>query len=203
MAGLFKLNRSGVGKMLKENWVYDVLDGPAKKAEAKAKGSAPVESGEYRDSIHTVRDTTDRNVIRVVADAPLRDGGRGEHWQPGAVAVSTPVVFPDVELYLTGHLRTALAAYGYPGIFVSNKRGTQTTAVWVRRDGGPTLDVVREAARVGINVYAPTEQAVGDLARTVGALVRAAADGEPVVKVEQTGGPSPDRGRARTSRAAT
>lgn len=102
-----------------------------------------------------------------------------------------PIIFPDVELHFTGYLRTALAAYGYPGTFVSNRRETQTTAVWVRRDGGPELDQVREAARLGINVYAPTEQAVTNLARTVSALMRASADGNPVVKVEQSSGPSP------------
>lgn len=105
--------------------------------------------------------------------------------------MSTPVIFPDVELWATEHLRGALATYGYPGLFVSNERGTQGTAVWVRRDGGPTLDVVREAARLGINVYAATERAATELARTVSAIMRAAADGSPVVKVEQSSGPSP------------
>lgn len=104
---------------------------------------------------------------------------------------AAPIIFPDVELVLTGYLRGALAANGYPGIFVSNRRESQETAVWVRRDGGPTLDVVREAARVGINVYASKEQAATDLARTVSALMRAAADGDPIVRVEQSSGPSP------------
>lgn len=102
-----------------------------------------------------------------------------------------PIIFPDVELTLTAALRTALAAHGYPGMFVSNRRETQTSAVWIRRDGGPTLDVVREAARVGVNVFAPTEQAVTDLARTVSALLRAAANGTPILRVVQTSGPSP------------
>ena len=104
---------------------------------------------------------------------------------------TTPIIFPDVELALTGRLRTALAAHGYAGVFVSNTRGTQATAVWVRRDGGPALDQVREAARVGINVFAPSEQAATDLARTVSALMRAMPDGAPILRVEQTSGPSP------------
>lgn len=103
----------------------------------------------------------------------------------------TAVVWPDVELWATGYLRTALAAYGYPGIFVSNRREAQTTAVWVRRDGGPGLDSIREAARLGVNVFAPKEQAATDLARTVSALMRSGADGEPVLRVVQTLGPSP------------
>ena len=101
------------------------------------------------------------------------------------------VIFPDVELELTGYLRTALAANGYSGVFVSNRRESQATAVWVRRDGGPTLDQVRERARVAVNVFAPTEQAATNLARTVSALMRAAPDGDPVVRVEQQTGPTP------------
>lgn len=104
---------------------------------------------------------------------------------------TTPIIFPDVELEVIGRLRTALAANGYPGIFVSNRRETQATAVWVRRDGGPVLDQVREEARVGINVFATTEQAATNLARTVSALMRAMPDGAPVVRVRQTSGPSP------------
>jgi hypothetical protein len=104
--------------------------------------------------------------------------------------MSTPVIFPDVELWATGYLRTALASHGYPDMFVSNKRETQATAVWVRRDGGPAGQVL-ETPRLGVNVYAPTEQKVADLARTVSALLRAAPDGNPVTRVVQTMGPSP------------
>jgi hypothetical protein len=104
--------------------------------------------------------------------------------------VTTPVIFPDVELWATGYLRTALASHGYPGMFVSNKRESQATAVQVRRDGGPAGQVL-ETPRLGVNVYAPTEQAVTDLARTVSALLRAAPDGSPVTRVTQTSGPSP------------
>jgi hypothetical protein len=104
--------------------------------------------------------------------------------------MSTPIIFPDVELWATGYLRTALASHGYPGMFVSNKRETQATAVQVRRDGGPAGQVL-ETPRLGVNVYAPTEQAVSDLARTVSALLRAAPDGSPVTRVTQTSGPSP------------
>jgi hypothetical protein len=107
--------------------------------------------------------------------------------------VSTPVYFPDVELWATGYLRTALAEHGYPGVYVSNRRETQPVAVWIRRDGGPTLDVVRESARIGVNVYAagPNDSAVSALTRVVSGLLRAAADGAPVCSVVQTSGPSP------------
>jgi hypothetical protein len=104
--------------------------------------------------------------------------------------VTEAVIFPDVELWATGYLRGALATSGYPGIFVSNRRESQTVAVWVRRDGGPA-DVVTEDARLGVNVFAATEQAVNDLARTVSALMRAAPGNGPAKWVRQPMGPSP------------
>ena len=105
--------------------------------------------------------------------------------------MTTPIIFPDVELVICEYLRTALADYGYPGIFVSNRRESQATAVWVRRDGGPEQSKVLEVPRLGVNVFAPSEKAVTDLARTVSALLRAAPDGSPVTRVTQTSGPSP------------
>lgn len=104
--------------------------------------------------------------------------------------MSTPVIFPDLELVVAGYLRTALAAYGYPGMFVSNARGTQATAVWVRRDGGPTIDVIREQPRLSTNVFAPTEKDVNDLARTVAALLRAMPR-QYAVDVDEVSGPTP------------
>lgn len=102
-----------------------------------------------------------------------------------------PVIFPDVELWASAYLRDRLAAYGYPAMFVSNRRESQVPAVWVRRDGGPVLDQVREAARLGINVFHTSEQAVNDLARRVSALMRDARGYGPVLRVQQTSGPSP------------
>lgn len=107
--------------------------------------------------------------------------------------MSTPIVFPDVELWATGYLRAALAGLGHGDVYVSNRRGNQTKAVWIRRDGGPVLDKVLEAPRLGVNVYAAgdTDQAVSELAGLVSALLRAGANGSPVVRVDQTSGPSP------------
>jgi hypothetical protein len=34
--------------------------------------------------------------------------------------MTTPIVFPDVELWACTYLRAALASYGYPGTYVSN-----------------------------------------------------------------------------------
>lgn len=106
--------------------------------------------------------------------------------------MSTPVLFPDVELWACGYLRAELGQFGQPDVAVSNTyTGTTAKAVWVRRDGGPRLDQARELARLTLNVFAPTEQQATDLARTVAALMCAAADGRPVVRIVQTTGPSP------------
>lgn len=106
------------------------------------------------------------------------------------------VVFPDVELWATGYLRSALASRPEPyaaSVFVgttvpSTRRDRMVT---VRRDGGPRLDVAREAARLGVNVWGSTEQEASDLARLVRALLWAAPDGDPVCKVTELSGPSP------------
>lgn len=104
--------------------------------------------------------------------------------------MTTPVIYPDLELVVTGYLRTALADYGYPAMFVSNTRGTQTTAVWVRRDGGSALNIIREQPRITTNVFAPTEQTATDLARTVAALMRAMPR-QYATDVVEVSGPSP------------
>ena len=63
--------------------------------------------------------------------------------------------------------------------------------VIVRRDGGPRLDAVREAARIGVRVWALTDQDATDLARMTAALLWASPDGDPVCKVTQQLGPTP------------
>lgn len=102
-----------------------------------------------------------------------------------------PIVFPDVELVLTGVVRAGLASHGFGDVFVSNKRGSQAMAVWIRGDGGPVQNHARKDEGVGVNVYAPTEQEAFDLASVVAALVRAAADGDPIIRVKQDAGPYP------------
>lgn len=109
---------------------------------------------------------------------------------------ATPLVFPDVELWATSWLRTALAgrteAYAADvlvGVTLPSTR--RPRMVMFRRDGGARLDVAREAPRLGINVWGSTEQEASDLARLVAALLWAAPDGEPVCKATQLSGPSP------------
>ena len=107
--------------------------------------------------------------------------------------MTAPLVeYPNVVLEVTGYLREALAAHGYPGIRVADTYKGGQLEVWVQRDGGPQLDVVRETARIRINVFAPgtSSQAVDDLARRVSTLMRVAADGDPILRVVQTTGPT-------------
>jgi hypothetical protein len=112
------------------------------------------------------------------------------------------VLFDDVELWATGALRTALAARAETytdDVYVSNTSATDPSTgqpetrarmVTIRRDGGPRLDVAREAARVGVNVWAETEQDCNDLARMVAALLWSLPDGDNCVRVDITSGPS-------------
>lgn len=65
-----KLISSGVEALLNSSQTRSLLTDKAGAVESAAKSSAPVASGEYRDSIHLEQDTTDRAVVRVVASAP-------------------------------------------------------------------------------------------------------------------------------------
>ena len=105
------------------------------------------------------------------------------------------VIFDDIELWTTTTLRAAITARteAYTdNVFVSNKvpNPRRDRMVIVRRDGGPRLDVAREAARIGVRVWALTDQDATDLARLVAALLWAAPDGDPVCKVTQMLGPT-------------
>jgi hypothetical protein len=106
------------------------------------------------------------------------------------------VIFDDIELWATGVLRSALGARSEPytdNVYVSNTvpDPRRDRMVIVRRDGGGRLDAIREAPRLGINVWATTEQDATDLGRMVAALLWASPDGDPVSKVTVTGGPYP------------
>lgn len=113
------------------------------------------------------------------------------------------VIFDDIELWATDTLRDLLAARPEPytdGVFVSNEIPydpvknayiRRDRMVIVRRDGGGRLDPVREAPRLGINVWAKTKQDANDLGRMVAALLWASPDGDPVSRATITGGPYP------------
>lgn len=107
--------------------------------------------------------------------------------------------FPDVELVLTGRMRTALAARGESyaqGVYVSNRvpdaasGGRRDRMVIFRRDGGAASEVLDDA-RVSARVWATTEQDATDLARLVAALLWAMPNGTPIVSVDTESGPLP------------
>jgi hypothetical protein len=106
------------------------------------------------------------------------------------------VIFPDVEMWACGYLRTELAARPESycaDVFVSNTMPNTRSdrMVLVRRDGGPRTSLVRETARMTVRTWATSEQDANDLARMVAALLWAAPDGDPVLRVDQPTGPSP------------
>ncbi len=62
-----ELNHRGMEEMLKSAATGAAMRAIAQPIAATAKATAPVQSGEYRDSIHVEPHTTDRAGMRVVA----------------------------------------------------------------------------------------------------------------------------------------
>lgn len=67
MAVRVELNHGGMRDLLNSPGVRAELTRRAERVLARAKPTAPVESGEYQASLHIEQDTTDRAVVRVVA----------------------------------------------------------------------------------------------------------------------------------------
>lgn len=61
------LNSREMGKLLQAEQMRPALREIAEGWAARARATAPVDTGAYRDSIEVVDDTTDRAVARVVA----------------------------------------------------------------------------------------------------------------------------------------
>jgi hypothetical protein len=104
------------------------------------------------------------------------------------------VIHDDIELWATTRLRALINARTElytDDVYVSNTvpASRRDRMVIVRRDGGGRLDAVREAPRLGVQVWAMTEQDANDLGRMVAALLAASPDGDPVSRVRITGGP--------------
>ena len=70
MALKIVLNHGEMAKLLKSDQVRPPLQEIAERVASRARSSAPVATGAYRDSIDVESDTTDRAVERVVAHAP-------------------------------------------------------------------------------------------------------------------------------------
>lgn len=64
-----KLNTRGVGEVLRSTGMAREVKGLAESAAARARSSAPVQSGDYGASIFVVSDVTDRAVARVATSA--------------------------------------------------------------------------------------------------------------------------------------
>lgn len=103
------------------------------------------------------------------------------------------VLFPDIELWATGYLRTALAAREEPyaaNVWVDNKKPSTNKAriVAVRRDGGAQVGL-RDFPRLTVRVWADKEQDASDLSRLVCALMVNARGSGHVANVGVIAGP--------------
>ena len=65
-----KLNSPGMKSLLNDADVRDDLTTRMERVLATAKANAPVRSGNYRDGLEVVQDSTDRVVVRIVGRAP-------------------------------------------------------------------------------------------------------------------------------------
>lgn len=105
------------------------------------------------------------------------------------------VLFEDAEKWWVTYLDAGLTARSElyaDGVYVSTsipdpRIATPARMVIVRRDGGPELTVASELVRLGINVYAATDEDVANLTILVRALVKAAAGDGPVRKTTVNG----------------
>ena len=64
----FSLNHGGMAALLKSSGVRSFVTSRADAVLSAAESSAPVDTGAYRSSLHIEQATTDRAVVRVVAD---------------------------------------------------------------------------------------------------------------------------------------
>ncbi len=102
------------------------------------------------------------------------------------------VEFPDAVAWATDYLRTRLPANGYPRAQVFDRFNiTAGEVVVLSRDGGPTLDVVRETARLRINCYSEGQDLtrVNALAQRVSSLLFDSLGAGPVRQVSRSSGP--------------
>lgn len=110
-------------------------------------------------------------------------------WRP------PPIIFPDIEQVLTARIRAALTGRTEAhaqNVYVSNSTPNprRDRMVIVRRDGGP-VTATRDQPRVGINVWATSEQHATALASLVTAILRSLPDGSPILAVPYISGASP------------
>lgn len=113
------------------------------------------------------------------------------------------VIHADLELFLTGWLRDALAARSEPyaqGVVVDSSEPDPTQdfperLIVIRSDGGPALSWITDEIAIGVTVFAGTKalpQDAIDLARLARALLNdcaAVEPGNPVAQVRESNGP--------------
>lgn len=63
-----RTNGRGMRSLAKSSGVRDLLTDKAENVLRTAQSIAPVDTGDYADSLHLVQATTDRAVVRVVSD---------------------------------------------------------------------------------------------------------------------------------------
>lgn len=107
-----------------------------------------------------------------------------------------PVVFPDVEQWAVGYLRTFLddrtEDFAHDvDVDVKTPELIPARLVTVRDDGGQRRPGVTKTASLGINVWAERRKDASDLARLVAAALEASAGHGPVVAHLATSGPYP------------
>lgn len=102
--------------------------------------------------------------------------------------MSVPV-YPDVELILTTYLRPRLPAGAYVGRAFPRDYDPNRPYVVLRRQGGEPYTRFVDRARVGINVWHPSDDGATDLAQRVRALLLAGS-GELGLKDWRCSGPA-------------
>jgi len=65
-----EIHSAGIKDLLRDPGVRRDLTARAENVLSAAKASAPVDTGEYRDSLHVIEDTTDRVSVRVGSNDP-------------------------------------------------------------------------------------------------------------------------------------
>ena len=69
MAVTVKLDSDGIADLLQSAGVREELRTRAERVLSAARSAAPIDSGDYRESLHIVEEThTDRDVVKVVAE---------------------------------------------------------------------------------------------------------------------------------------
>lgn len=105
------------------------------------------------------------------------------------------VLFADAEAwavdYLTGFLASRAETYAQD-VHVSTRVPNPRTGrmVVVRRDGGPRNSVASEVARLGVRVWAATDEDSADLTGLVRAALAASPGEGPVRAMTEISGPS-------------